>query len=284
MLKKFSTNSTVSDDHAALAAACEPGVGLCTVVGLEGSFSRRLGSQMAVLSCGTTVGSLADNCLEAQLAADLRELDKPCVMRYGHGSPKIDFRLPCGGGLDVLLDPSPNQVVCRETLAKLSDRQPASLTLPEISPLGERSYLPSLRIVAFGEGPEIESFERLAEAMPITIDIRGKGQLSLGKTAVCCSMDQWTAVVLLFHDHEWEGPLIEQALASDAFYIGAQGGAQARTDRFYRLVSRGIPEEEIARIRNPIGLIPACKTPDVLALSVLAEVVGAYENLRDTSA
>jgi len=41
------------DDRAALRAACEPGVGLCTIVGIEGSFSRRLGAQLAVGPDGT---------------------------------------------------------------------------------------------------------------------------------------------------------------------------------------------------------------------------------------
>ena len=41
------------DDSAALRAACEPGTGLCTIVGIDGSYSRRLGAQLAVASDGT---------------------------------------------------------------------------------------------------------------------------------------------------------------------------------------------------------------------------------------
>ena len=37
-----------ADDHAALRAAAAGGAGLCTVVGIDGSFSRRLGAQLAV--------------------------------------------------------------------------------------------------------------------------------------------------------------------------------------------------------------------------------------------
>ncbi len=64
---------TLAEDHAALAAATGAGVGLCTIVGIEGGFSRRLGAQLAILPDSSTIGSLADGCLEAQLAADLRD-------------------------------------------------------------------------------------------------------------------------------------------------------------------------------------------------------------------
>src|SRR5690606_8589836 len=60
-----------ADDRGALRAAGDPGVGLCTIVNIEGSFSRRLGAQLAVHADGTITGSLADGCLERQPAGEL---------------------------------------------------------------------------------------------------------------------------------------------------------------------------------------------------------------------
>ena len=68
---------TWSDDRSALRAACEPGVGLCTIVGIEGSFSRRLGAQLAVHPGGAITGSLADGCLEKQLASEVAAVSRP---------------------------------------------------------------------------------------------------------------------------------------------------------------------------------------------------------------
>lgn len=283
MLGETTCTERMAGDHAALAAACAPDVGLCTIVGIEGSFSRRIGAQMAVLPDGNTVGSLADGCLEAQLASDLRRLEHPEVIRYGHGSPKIDFRLPCGGGLDILLDPAPDRDACRRAIVALEERMPAKLALSSRSALMERRYSPALKIAAFGEGPELEALGGLASAMTIQFDIYEKNQLALGRPPENCHLDPWTAVLLLFHDHEWELPLLEQALASKAFYIGAQGGEEARIGRTLALARSGISEETIARIRSPIGLIPACKTPATLALSALAEIVGKYEQLYATA-
>ncbi|GMM92701.1 XdhC family protein [Qipengyuania sp. MTN3-11] len=272
-----------SEDHAALNAATSADVGLCTIVGIDGSFSRRLGAQLAVLPDGSTIGSLADGCLEAQLATDMYGLERPSVIRYGRGSETIDFRLPCGSGIDILLDPQPDPLACRRAAQLLANRQPARMALPPVSPIGHRRYLPALTIAAFGEGPELEAFASLAAALGIAVQSYDKIDLSLGQRASDCRLDPWTAALLLFHDHEWELPLLEQALESEAFYVGAQGGENARVSRGLSLAARGVPEEQIARIRSPIGLIPSCKTPATLALSAIAEIVAQYERLLDAA-
>lgn len=273
----------LDSDHAALAAACEYGGGLCTLVNIEGSFSRRLGAQLAIGPDGSTVGSLSDGCLEAQLAADLRDLRAPRVVRYGHGSANIDFRLPCGSGLDILLDPDPCRDSLRKAMSDLRHRRSAQVALPACSTMAARQYLPGLRLRAFGEGPELAALQRLALAADIPIEPVDKARLTLGRGSGLAPVDRWTAVVLLFHDHEWEIPLIAEALAGPAFYIGAQGGEKAREDRVARLLSEGVAEEDIARLQSPVGAVPACKTPDSLALSVLAEIAGRYEGLHDAA-
>ena len=278
------THDLVRDeDHVALAAACRPGVGLCTIVGIEGSFSRRVGAQMAVLQDGSTVGDLADGCLESQVASDLRQSARPRVVRYGRGSSKIDFRLPCGGGLDILLDPAPDRSACRSALDALRSRRPARLTLDADGKLLDRTYLPSLKLVVLGEGPELQAMASLCSAMNVDLNLFSKEDLSLGQPARDVSYDPWTACLLLFHDHEWELALLEQALASDAFYVGAQGGERARSDRTLALAARRVPEEQIARLTSPVGLMPACKSPRALALSALSEIVGRFEKMRALS-
>mgnify|MGYP003113317950 CR=1 FL=1 len=270
----------VDEDHNALAAACEPGVALCTIVGIEGSFSRRLGAQLAVLPDGSTVGSLSDNCLEQQLAADCAGASGPFVFRYGRGSSLIDFRLPCGGGLDILIDPAPDRAACTAALEQLAQRKPTTLRLPENDHLTERHYIPALRLTAFGEGPELAALAAIADVAGIGVDAVDKSSMSLGRPSGRGAGDGWTACVLLFHDHEWEVALLEEALAGDAFYIGAQGGAQARSVRLEELQRRGADSEMLARIRSPIGTPRGSRTPQALALAVLAEITGEYERLR----
>jgi len=277
----------VTGDQAALRAACEPSVGLCTIVGIEGSFSRRLGAQLAVGADGTIVGSLADGCLERQLASEVRQAASsgggPVVRRFGSGSGLIDFRLPCGSGLDILIDPAPDRAACRRAVEQLDERRPAILPLlvPE-GLLAERRYMPDLRLLMFGEGPEVEALRILALAAGLSVEGGGTQDagLSLGQAPEGVDADEWTAIVLLFHDHEWEQAILRWALATAAFFIGAQGGEKARELRLEGLASSGLAPEELARVRSPVGVIARSREPGVLALSVLAEIVGEYEALH----
>ena len=275
-----------TSDHAALLRAAEGDAALCTIVGIDGSFSRRVGTQLAVAADGSRVGDMADRCLDEELAsqavAAMAE-GGARMLRYGQGSPFVDFRLPCGSGLDIWIDPAPDRAALRRCAAELETRREAVLALDGVTPelLRERRYVPRLRIVLLGAGAESAAFARLAAAQGIEVEWREAGQgLSLGQPPQDLAADAWTAVLLLFHDHEWEHALLDWALGTPAFYIGAQGGAPAREERLGRLRAAGHGETELARIKSPVGLIPAARDPQVLALSVLADVVGAYEALH----
>lgn len=263
------------EDQAALrAVAARPGTALCTIVRIDGSFSRRLGAQLAVAPDGTTVGSLSDGCLERELATVARESAgaEARTLRYGQGSPFIDFRLPCGSGLDILVDPAPDPAAVAATVAALDRRESAELLLPDAPEgmLRRRAYLPALEIAIHGTGPEAAMLRQLARALGI----------ACVATITPDKLDRWTAAVVLLHDHEEEPDILRAALASPAFYIGAMGGALAREQRQARLAAEGMAAAQIARVRSPIGLIGHAREPGMLALSVLAEIAGAYDELR----
>jgi xanthine dehydrogenase accessory factor len=292
----------VNNDQAALLAAAHGDMALCTLVGIDGSFSRRVGAQIAIAGDGRTVGSLSDGCLERQLASDVAAARATAdaasgggnaaarVMRYGKGSPIIDFRLPCGSGLDILIDPAPDRAALVRATTRLEARQDGAVDLPlpagtNAPLLARRRYIPTLRIILFGEGPEFTAFAALAGAAGAVVDARGRMDmdgtgLALGEVPTDLAVDPWTAILLLFHDHEWERALLRWAVDTPAFFIGAQGGGAARANRAAILAAEGVDADAIARIHSPIGLIPRARDPQVLALSVLAQIVGDYEKLH----
>jgi xanthine dehydrogenase accessory factor len=87
------------------------------------------------------------------------------------------------------------------------------------------------------------------------------------------SPDERTAIVLFFHDHEWEPSLLFDALKTNAFYIGAQGSQRARDSRNRKLLELGVSEDDLRRLHGPVGLIPSARDPGTLSVSVLAEVL-----------
>lgn len=89
-----------------------------------------------------------------------------------------------------------------------------------------------------------------------------------------------TAVVTLTHDPKIDDPGLIAALRSPAFFIGALGSARTHNQRKERLASGGFTADQIARIAGPVGLDLGARSPGEIAVSVLAEIVGARHGRR----
>ena len=87
--------------------------------------------------------------------------------------------------------------------------------------------------------------------------------------------DDRTGVVALTHDPKIDDPALIAALESDAFYIGALGSRKTQGARRERLGALGFGEEVLARIHGPVGLPIGARTPEEIAVAVLAQVIGA---------
>lgn len=87
--------------------------------------------------------------------------------------------------------------------------------------------------------------------------------------------DRRTAVVALTHDPKIDDPALIAALESDAFYVGALGSRKTQGARRERLGRAGFPAEDIDRIHGPVGLPIGARTPEEIAVAVLAQVIGA---------
>lgn len=84
-----------------------------------------------------------------------------------------------------------------------------------------------------------------------------------------------TAIVLLTHDPKLDDPGLLVALPSPAFYVGALGSPTTQEKRRTRLKAAGLSDAQLARLRGPIGLDLGGRTPEEIALAILAEIVAA---------
>jgi xanthine dehydrogenase accessory factor len=294
-----------------LAERGQQGGALVTITGLTGPSARAAGQHMAVLEDGSFAGSFSGSCLDAAIVAEAREAIAASAarqVRYGEGSPYIDIRLPCGGGMDLLFQPNPPAQAMEQAAHLLEQRSPLALRLagntitlaPHQTSQGWHAgafialHQPHLRLCVVGQGAEALVLARLAQAYGASLDLltpdealgatfQAEGTearlIRTASTDAAIAADHWTAIVLLFHDHDWEIPLLRAALGTDAFWIGAMGGAQTRERRREALMAAGVPPGDLHRIRGPIGLIPAARDPATLALSALAEIAAAYRGL-----
>lgn len=87
--------------------------------------------------------------------------------------------------------------------------------------------------------------------------------------------DRRTGIVALTHDPKIDDPALIASLESDAFYIGALGSRKTQAARRERLGALGFSEESLQRIHGPVGLPIGARTPEEIAVAVLAQVIGA---------
>lgn len=95
-------------------------------------------------------------------------------------------------------------------------------------------------------------------------------------------IDSRTAVIMLTHDPRFDLPVLDQALRMDLAYVGAMGSRSTHERRAQELIHGGLPPECFARLHSPIGLDIGARSPQEVAIAVLAELV-AVTHGRATS-
>ena len=285
-----------------------PGV-LAVITETLGTSYRTVGTMMAFADDGRRFGSLSSGCIEDDISDHARRsLDSGTAipLRYGTGSPFFDLKLPCGGGLSILLIPRPDPALLTQVLEFGGRRQDVvlsinlsdgTLSLSSPSRPGQLDVLlePELRFWVFGHGVEALSFALMTHAAGYDVTLFGQQSLQADLSRIgtlniqtvtsfrsfaCPVPDRRTAVTLFFHDHENEARLLQQFLFTDAFYIGAQGSLKSRQRLLEELATLGLDQTTIAHLRSDFGLIPSCRDPRTLAVSVMAHVLSVADTAQ----
>jgi len=85
-------------------------------------------------------------------------------------------------------------------------------------------------------------------------------------------LDHQTAILALTHDPKIDDPALSAALKSKVFYVGALGSKKTQAKRIERLKAAGFDDEQISRIRGPIGLDIGARGPVEIAIAIMAEI------------
>lgn len=200
-----------------------------------------LGRKVAVFSDGGVVGAIDAASLDAARSA------------LADGRSR---RVEIGGGeifVDVLL-PSPRLVVVGGVHIAI-----ALVALAKT--LGFRTVVVDPR-EAFGNAKRFPHADEIISAWP------AEALAGLGLNA-------GTAVTVLTHDPKLDDPAIIAALASSAFYVGALGSTRTQEKRRVRLAAAGVDDAALSRLYAPIGLDLGGRSPEEIALAVMAQIVAA---------
>ena len=232
----------------------------------------------------------------------------PGFVKYGVTADEAHrFGLPCGGTLELLLEYDPDAEQLRQLVqgleagqlmqrhVRLSDgavqlqaaSSPAELLINEVELIN--TFGPEYRMLLIGAGQLTEYLATMAlfSGFAVTVcdpreEYSGAWQVA-GVTLtrempddVVASFrpDRRSCVIALTHDPKLDDLALLEALATEAFYVGAIGSRRNNDARHQRMLEHfGMTPAQLARLRGPIGIFIGSKTPAEIAVSVMAEVL-----------
>jgi xanthine dehydrogenase accessory factor len=287
---------------------------LVTVIKTWGSSPRPIGATLAVRDDGRVVGSVSGGCIEDDLIENVRakgiaEDAAPHVVSYGISADDAHrFGLPCGGTIELAIEPLHAGSGIRELLQRLEagellerrlDLNTGAVTLSPAAPGAtlrlENETLttvhgPRWRLFIIGAGPLSRFLAQVAGAMDyrvIVCDPREEYRADWNLPGVElvhtmpddlvieAKLDARSAVVALTHDPKLDDLALMEALKSDAFYVGAIGSRLNNAKRRERLKLFDLSDAQLDRLHGPIGIYIGSKTPSEIGIAILAEMTAA---------
>jgi len=232
---------------------------VATIVGVEGSTPRHLGTKMLVLKGGETVETIGGGPLERQVVSDAVACladGTSRIERYGlREEGERALGALCGGDATVFLEVHAPE----HSLLIVGAGHVGQALARAAEPLG-------YRVVVVDPRDELLTRERFPAVHELVCG--GAAQVS-----AAVPIDPCTHVVLVSHSHVQDKEALRAVVDSDAASIGMMGSAKKVQKIFSELREEGVSDAMLARVHAPIGLDIGAETPAELALSILAEIV-----------
>lgn len=232
---------------------------LVSVIDVQGSTPRSVGTKMIVQNDGTVHGSIGGSAVEALVIKEAQE----CIAsgRYRkvthdlNDLEKHDTGMICGGKMEFFIEPinlTPHIYIfggghCGYPLARLA-------------------HLAGFRYTVIEDRSEFAQPERFPDARDILFG-------DMEKTASHLKLGAMDYVAIVTRNHELDYQTLRQVIKQPAAYIGLIGSKSKKSRIIKRLEQDGISKKDIARIYSPIGLDIGAETPEEIAISILAEMI-----------
>jgi len=296
-------------------------VALGTIVKTWGSAPRPVGAMVAIRDDGQVVGSVSGGCVEDDLIDKVKAkavaAKKPQLVVYGVTNEEATrWGLPCGGTLEIVLEPVSQESKLGELLERIGHQQLVRRRLEmdsgraSLEPGRWQDVLefdgrtltavhgPRWRLVLIGAGQltrYLAEMARMLDYHVTVIDPREeyasgwdlphvKLERGMPDDVVReMNLDGHSALVALTHDPKLDDLALMEALKAAAFYVGAIGSKKNNDARRLRLREFDLSEQEIARLRGPVGLYIGSKTPPEIAVAILAEMTAVRHGVSEPS-
>jgi xanthine dehydrogenase accessory factor len=305
----------LTEDLATLSTAREWAaaghqVAIATVVSAWGSAPRLTGSHLAVRDDGLFAGSVSGGCVEGEVIFEALAL-----LAEGSGVRTLDYGianetawrvgLACGGRISILVQRLADDGYSVAVIDAVESAARAGNSVTVVTDLGRgtssigeaiegvfiRPWAPPRRLAIIGAVHIAQALVPLAQGLGIATtvidprtlfaaDDRFAGLL-LDRRWPDEALAEWapnaaSAIVALTHDPKLDDVGLAAALRSDAFYIAALGSRKNHGLRRERLAALGFGTAVLDRVHGPAGLPIGAQGPAEIALSIAAELTGAW--------
>jgi len=289
-----------------------------TIVRTWGSAPRPIGSVVAICDDGQITGSVSGGCIEDDLIEKVRQgslaLARPCRVKYGISAEEANrFGLPCGGTLELVLEPIGEHSGLEHLLQELTQghrvRRELDLhdgtvkleaaTGADVLSMSDTHLVtfhgPQWRLLIIGAGQMTHYLANMAQAMGYEVTVCDPREeyangWDLSGTRLLRDMpddavtdlkpDAHTAIVALTHDPKLDDLALMEALKSEAFYVGAIGSRANQEKRRERLLEFDLTVRQLDRLYGPVGLKNGARTPPEIAVSILAQLTAVRYGYR----
>ncbi len=228
---------------------------MATVIARHGSAPSTPGQKLYLASDRTCVGTVGGGAIEREV---LQELLRMCDGKSPRKHEVREFRLGpelgmcCGGRAEVLMEPIDGLFPCLIVGAG----HVATATAPLLAKVGYAVTVIDARAAWTTDGriPGITLVDGEYDVLMNEFPTRG-------------------ALLVMTHDHAEDQRAIEWGLKRGFAYVGGVG-SRAKAERTRaRLENKGFGEEDLKRIRMPIGAPINARLPDEIAVAIAAEMV-----------
>lgn len=227
---------------------------LATVVASRGFTPRKPGARMLIAADGATVGTIGGGAIEQKIMAEARAL-------LGRGGTALiethltrELGMCCGGEMSVFLE-------CMSAA-------------PRLHLFGAGYIAKPLAAIAAGCGFDVEVIDGRSEWATEARFPTSRVVLRAPEVyARELETDAGDYAVVVTHDHALDQQIVQALLPRPLRFIGMIGSVPKHRKFVLRLRARGFPEDQIARLRTPLGADIGAETPEEIAVSVMAEIV-----------
>jgi len=251
---------------AALARREEPFV-LAVVVRRRPASSSQPGDMAVITATGDFHGWLGGSCTQPTVVREAR-------LALADGKPRL-----------VVLTPDPE-----------TERRPGVAVFPMTCQSGGsveiylEPILPAPRLVVFGVSPTARALAKLGKAMGYTVVavdpaaepamfpeadqvLNSPGTLAPEESVAAGLRAGVPPFAVVSTMGEGDEEAIRSALALAPAYLGVVASARRFAQMRQMLAAQGVTAEALDAIRSPAGLDIGARTPEEIALSILAEIV-----------